>query len=107
MGRKSRETTIREWVGPRCSRPGINRSMSEMTEATNNRGMFTLTFRSLDVAFPVRYPRARCPTANVCCPSSCLCVLGHLYEAMKLSVLLNLALMFLYEPGCGECVSLC
>jgi len=42
-----------------------------MTEAKNNRGMFTFTFRSLDVAFPVRYPRARCPTANVCCPSYC------------------------------------
>ena len=71
MGRKSRGMTIREWVGPRCSKPGINRSMSGMTEAKNNRGMFTFTFRSLDVAFPVRYPRARCPTANVCCPSYC------------------------------------
>ena len=68
-GRKSRETMIREWVGPRCSRPGINRSMSEMIEATNNRGMFALMFRSLDVAFPVMYPKARCPTANVDHPS--------------------------------------
>jgi hypothetical protein len=64
--------------------------MSDMTEATNNRGMFTLTFRSLDVAFPVMYPRARCPTANVCCPSLCLCVL------------LNFGLVFSYECGCGE-----
>lgn len=74
MGRKNSEMMIREWAGPRCSRPGINRSVSGTTEATNNRGMFTLTFRSLDVAFPVMYPKARCPTANVCCPSLCFCV---------------------------------
>jgi len=42
-----------EWVGPRCSRPGINRSMSAMIETTNSKGMFALIFRSLDVAFPV------------------------------------------------------
>ncbi len=71
MGRKSRERRIAEWVGPLCSRPGIKRSMSGMTEATNSRGMLTLTFRSLDVAFPVMYPKARCPTANVCFPSYC------------------------------------
>ncbi len=83
------EMMIREWVGPRCSRLGINRSMSDMTEATNNRGMFTFMFRILDVALPVMYPRARCPTANVFCSSFCLCVLGHLSEAMELSVLLE------------------
>ena len=71
MGMKSKEMAMREWVGPRCFRPGINRSMSGMIEATNNRGMFTFMFRSLDVALPVMYPRARCPTANVCCPSCC------------------------------------
>ena len=92
MGRKSRDMMIREWVGPRCSRPGINRSMSEMMEATNNSGMFTLTFRSLDVVLPVMYPRARCPTANVWCPSRCFCVLGHLCEVVKLSVLLRFGL---------------
>jgi len=92
VGRKSRVVMIREWVGPRCSRPGINRSMSEMTEATNNSGMFTLTFRSLDVTLPVMYPRARCPTANVWCPSRCFCVLGHLCEVVKLSVLLRFGL---------------
>jgi hypothetical protein len=49
-----------EWVGPRCSRRvGINRSMSAMMEATNNKGMLALTFRSLDVAFPVKYPKAK------------------------------------------------
>jgi len=92
MGRKSRERRIAEWVGPLCSRPGIKRSMSGMTEATNSRGMLTLTFRSLDVALPVMYPRARCPTANVWCPSRCFCVLGHLCEVVKLSVLLRFGL---------------
>jgi len=58
-GKERRERKIREWVNPRCSNPGINRSMSDITEATNNRGMFTLTFRSLDVALPVMYPKAR------------------------------------------------
>jgi len=72
-GKKRRKRKIREWVNPRCSRPSINRSMSGMTEATNNRGMFKFTFRSLDVAFPVMYPKARCPTANVHCPSQSHC----------------------------------
>jgi len=58
VGKERRERKIREWVNPRCSSP-INRSMSGMTEATNNRGMFKLTFRSLDVALPVMYPKAR------------------------------------------------
>jgi len=31
--------------------------------------MLTLTFRSLEVAFPLMYPKARWPTANVCSPS--------------------------------------
>jgi len=69
VGKERRERKIREWVNPRCSSPGISRSMSGMTEATNNRGMFKLTFRSLDVAFPVTYPKAKCPIANVHCPS--------------------------------------
>ena len=56
---------IREWVGPLCSRPGISRSMSGMMEARKRRGMFTFTLRSLLVAFPVRYPSARWPTAYV------------------------------------------
>jgi len=72
MGKKIMEMTIREWVGPRCSKPGISMSMSDMMEATNSRGMFTLVSRSLDVAFPVMYPIARWPTANVPCPSLCL-----------------------------------
>ena len=45
---------IREWVGPRCSRPGINRSMSGMMDATNRSGRFMFVLRSLDVAFPDR-----------------------------------------------------
>jgi len=69
MGNERIEKKIKEWVNPRCSRPGINRSMSGMTEARNNKGMFTLTFRSLDVTFAVKYPKARCPTANVRNPS--------------------------------------
>jgi len=36
-----------------------------MMEAANNKGMFTFAFRSLEVTFPVMYPRARWPTANV------------------------------------------
>jgi hypothetical protein len=87
VGRKSREMISREWVGPRCSRMGTNKSMSDMLETTNNKGMFTLTFRSLDVALPVIYPTARCPTANVYYSSLC-CGFGHLSEDMKLNVLL-------------------
>lgn len=83
---KSREMMTREWVGPRCSRPGINRSMSDMTEATNNRGILTLTFTSLDVIFPVMYPKARCPTANVCFPSLSM-RFYNLFENSKLNVL--------------------
>lgn len=50
---------IKEWVGPRCSKPGISRSRSGMMEATNRRGRFRFTLRNLDVAFPDRYPKAR------------------------------------------------
>jgi hypothetical protein len=100
MGKKNREMMIREWVGPRCSRPSIRKSMSGMTEATNNKGMFELTFRSLEVVLPVRYPKARCPTANVCFPL--LMFVGHFSEVVKLSVLLSFGLVFSYEGGCGE-----
>ena len=62
---KTRMETIREWVGPLCCKPGISRSMSGMMEARKSRGMFTFTLRSLPVAFPVRYPKARCPTAYI------------------------------------------
>ena len=62
---------IREWVGPRCSMPGIRKSMSEIMEATSSKGIFMLTFRSLEVPFPRIYPKARCPTANVCHSSLC------------------------------------
>ena len=66
---------IGEWVGPRCSRPGITRSMSDMTDASNSNGTFTFIFISLDVAFPHKYPMAKCPTAYVDC-SSCFCKAG-------------------------------
>ena len=58
-GKAIARNKMMEWVGPRCSRPGINRSMSAMMEATNSKGMFALTFRSLEVAFPLMYPKAR------------------------------------------------
>ena len=74
MGRKSRQKTITECIGPRCSRPGISRSMSGSTEARNNKGMFIFTSRILDAVFPDRYPRARCPTAYMGCSFSFLSV---------------------------------
>ena len=60
---------IREWVGPLCCKPGISRSMSGMMEARKSRGRFTFTLRNLDVAFPVKYPSARCPTAYISLPA--------------------------------------
>ena len=62
---KTRMETIREWVGPLCCKPGISRSMSGIMEARKRRGMFMFTLRSLPVALPVMYPRARCPTAYI------------------------------------------
>lgn len=53
-----------ECVGPRCSSPGIIRSMSGKRERSRTREMFMFTFRSFEESLPVRYPRARCPTAN-------------------------------------------
>ncbi len=64
-GRKSRQKIITECRGPRCLRPGISRSTSGRTETRNNRGMFMLTLRILEAAFPERYPRAKCPTAYI------------------------------------------
>lgn len=63
---------IMECVGPRCLRTGIKKSMSGSVEAKNNRGTFTFTFRSLDVALPDKYPKAKCPTAYVRCSSKLL-----------------------------------
>jgi len=70
MGMKSRQKTITECIGPRCSRPGTSRSMSGSTDMRNIKGMFMFTFRILDAVFPVRYPRARCPTAYMVVPST-------------------------------------
>jgi len=64
IGMKTTVCTISEWVGPRCSSPR-KRSMSGMMEAKKSKGMLIFTFKSLEVAFPVRYPRAMCPTANM------------------------------------------
>jgi len=69
-GRKRKQEMIIECVGPRCRRPGINRSTSGITEARNNIGMFTFTFRTLDVTLPDKYPKAKCPTAYVNCSSN-------------------------------------
>jgi len=62
---------IIECAGPRCCRLGINRSTSGVTETTNNKAMCTFTFRSLDVALPDKYPKAKCPTAYVSGSSNC------------------------------------
>ena len=70
MGMKSRQKTITECIGPRWCRPGISRSMSGSTDMRNIKGMFIFTFRILDAVFPVRYPRARCPTAYMVVPST-------------------------------------
>ncbi len=56
---------IREWVGPRCSKPGISISMSDITEAKRRREILVLTFRYLLTPLPVKYPKAKCPTAYI------------------------------------------
>jgi hypothetical protein len=72
--------------------------MSAMMEATNNRGMLALTFRSLDVAFPVMYPKAKWPTANVSFPSYWLCV-GSSLSSLKLNVFVRIYLGILRAHG--------
>ncbi len=68
MGMKSRQKTIMECSGPRCSRFIIMRSMSGSTEIRKIKGRFKSTYRILDAAFPDRYPKAKCPTAYIGCP---------------------------------------
>lgn len=87
-GRKSRQKSVTECVGPRCSRPGISRSTSGSTEARNNRGMFAFTFRIFDAAFPDRYPRARCPTAYTICSFNYL-TFAFVLTSWILAVLFN------------------
>ena len=53
-----------EWVGPRCSSPR-RKSMSGRRETRKSKGTLIFTSKSFEVAFPVRYPRATCPTANM------------------------------------------
>jgi hypothetical protein len=36
-----------------------------MTDAKNSSGMLMFSRRGFDVAFPVRYPEAKCPTAHI------------------------------------------
>ena len=54
-----------EWVGPRCIMKCSSRSTSGRTEAASRSGRFTLTLASFEEPFPVRYPRAKWPIANV------------------------------------------
>jgi len=69
-GKRMIEETISECVGPLCASPGISKSKSGSIESRKRRAALVFTFRSLDVAFPVKYPKARCPTANVENPST-------------------------------------
>ena len=62
---------IIECVGPRCFSPGINKSTSDMIESAKSNGTFTSAPVSLDVAFPDRYPIAKCPTAYIDVPFLC------------------------------------
>ena len=70
IGMKTTVCTISEWVGPRCSSPS-KKSMSGIMETKKSKGMLILALKSLEVAFPVRYPRAMCPTANMVFSSIC------------------------------------
>ncbi len=54
-----------ECVGPRCIRKRSKRSTSGSTEAANRSGKFALTLASFAEPFPVRYPSAKWPIANV------------------------------------------
>lgn len=54
-----------EWVGPRCIRKRNSRSISGRTEVANSNGKCKLTLTSFEDAFPVRYPKAKWPIANV------------------------------------------
>lgn len=65
IGMKNRDATIMEWVGPRCSRPGIIRSMSGIMEQKSMSGMFMSVFVSFDENLPAMYPHAKCPTTNM------------------------------------------
>ncbi len=56
---EAKKSSMIEWVGPRCSIPGIRRSMSGMMEATNSEGMFMSTLKILDEVFPMIYPKAK------------------------------------------------
>lgn len=64
IGMNTSVCTTSECVGPRWSSPK-RKSMSGATDARRSRGMLIFTCKALEVAFPVRYPRAKCPTANI------------------------------------------
>lgn len=64
IGMKTAVCTIIECVGPRCSSPR-RKSASGIMETKKSKGMLIFVSRSLEVAFPARYPRVTCPTANM------------------------------------------
>jgi hypothetical protein len=53
-----------EWVGSRCSGPRRKSVVWEKGDKEKQR-MLILVSRSFEAAFPVRYPRSMCPTANM------------------------------------------
>ncbi len=59
-----------ECVGPRCMNKLSFRicrikSISGRTEAASSRGKFSCVFSSLEAPFPVKYPSAKWPIANI------------------------------------------
>jgi len=64
IGMKTIVCTMIEWVGPRCPSP-MKKSMSGRIETRKSRATLIFTSKSFEAAFPVRYPSARCPTANI------------------------------------------
>lgn len=55
---------IMEWVGPRCWRNRIRRSMSGMTDSVRASGMLSFVLSSFAEVLLDMYPNARWPTAN-------------------------------------------
>jgi hypothetical protein len=65
IGTKIKAYRTIECIGPRCIKPGTRKSISGRIDARKISGTLTLAFRNLAVPFPLMYPRARCPTANI------------------------------------------
>lgn len=64
IGMNNSVCTTSEWVGPRWVIPR-KKSTSGITDAKKSRGMLIFTCKTLEAAFPIRYPKAKCPTANM------------------------------------------